>query len=145
MSRTRGHRPSRIPADGERFNDKLFVDLRDKVDVRGKRNGRLVAVDHHTDHTVIAPCPSRELSSRQEMANKMILQHQAAGVSCQLRGCARAEPKVREMGIAASNTRVWSAKGALRRTDGTCKVAFRLIVVNEREQLGRRFIILVSA
>ena len=53
-SRPRSHRPSCIPTDGERFNERLFVDLCDVVDVR------LVAVDQHTDYTVIAPCPSHE-------------------------------------------------------------------------------------
>ena len=34
-SRPRSNRPSRIPTDGERFNERLFVDLCDLVDVRG--------------------------------------------------------------------------------------------------------------
>ena len=34
MSRPRSNRPSRIPTD-ERFNERLFVDLCDPVDVRG--------------------------------------------------------------------------------------------------------------
>ena len=46
--------------DGERFNERLCVDLRDVVDVRGNRYWWLVAVDQHTDHTQIAPCPSHE-------------------------------------------------------------------------------------
>ena len=42
-SRPRSHRPSRIPTDGERFNERLFVDLCDLVDVRGNRYWWLVA------------------------------------------------------------------------------------------------------
>ena len=60
MSRPRSHRPSRIPTDGERFNERLFVDLSDVVDLRGHRYWWLVAVDQHADYTVIAPCPSYE-------------------------------------------------------------------------------------
>ena len=60
MSRTHSHRPSRIPTDGERSNGKLFVDLCDMVDVRAHRSWWLVAVDQHTDYTVIAPCSSHE-------------------------------------------------------------------------------------
>ena len=60
MSRPRSHRPSRIPTDGERLNERLFVDMCDVVDVRGNRYWWLVAVDQHTDYTVIAPCPSHE-------------------------------------------------------------------------------------
>ena len=37
MSRTSSHRPSRIPTDGKRFNEELFVDVCDLVDVRGNR------------------------------------------------------------------------------------------------------------
>ena len=57
-----GHptRPSRIPTDGERFNERRFVDLCDVVDVRGNRYWWLVAVDQHTDYTVIASCTSHE-------------------------------------------------------------------------------------
>ena len=64
MSRICSHRPSRILADGEHFNEKLFVDLCDPVNVRGNRHGWLMAVDQHT---VIAPCPSHE---SQAVANK---------------------------------------------------------------------------
>ena len=60
MSRTRSHRPSRIPTDGERFNERPFVDLCYLVDVRGNRYGWLVAVDQHTDFSVIAPFRSHE-------------------------------------------------------------------------------------
>ena len=60
MSRSRSHRPSRIPTDGERFNEELLVDLCDLVDVRGNRYWWFVAVDQHTDCTVIAPCASHE-------------------------------------------------------------------------------------
>ena len=60
MSRSRSHRLSRIPTDGERFNETLFVDLCDLVDVLGNRYWWLVAVDRHTDYTVIAPCPGHE-------------------------------------------------------------------------------------
>ena len=60
MSRPLSHRPSRTPTDGERFNERLFVDLCDVVDVRGNRFWWLVAVDQHTDFTVIAPCPRHE-------------------------------------------------------------------------------------
>ena len=35
MSGPRSHRPSRIPTNGERCNERLFVDLCDVVDVRG--------------------------------------------------------------------------------------------------------------
>ena len=38
----------------------LFVDLCDVVDVRGNSYWWLVALDQHTDFTVIAPCPSHE-------------------------------------------------------------------------------------
>ena len=41
------HRPSRIPTGGERFNEELFVDVCDLVDVRGNRYGWLVTVDQH--------------------------------------------------------------------------------------------------
>ena len=51
---------SRIPTDGERFSERLFVDLCDVVDVRGNRYWWLVAVNQHTDDTVLAPCPSHE-------------------------------------------------------------------------------------
>ena len=60
MSRPRSHRRSRIPTD-ERFNERLFVDLCDPVDVRGNRHWWLVAVDQHTDYTV----------ERQAVAKKM--------------------------------------------------------------------------
>ena len=53
MSRLHSHRPSRIPTVGERFNERLFVDLCDLADVRGNRYSWLVAVDQHTDYTVI--------------------------------------------------------------------------------------------
>ena len=53
-------RPHSYPTDGERFNERVFVDLCDVVDVRGNRYWWLVAVDQHTDNTVIAPCPSHE-------------------------------------------------------------------------------------
>ena len=43
LSRPRSHRPSRILADGERFDERLFVDLCDVV------YWWLVAVDQHTD------------------------------------------------------------------------------------------------
>ena len=67
MSRPRSHRPSRIPTDGERFNERLFVDLCDLVDVRGNRYWWFVAVDQHTEWTVIAPCRQpRESSLCQE-------------------------------------------------------------------------------
>ena len=59
MSRTRSHRPSRIPTDGERFNERLFVDLCDLVDVRGNRYWWLVAVDQPVSQP-------RESSSCQE-------------------------------------------------------------------------------
>ena len=49
-----------ISTDGERFNERLFVDLCDVVDVRGNRYWWLVAVDQHADCTVIAPCPSHK-------------------------------------------------------------------------------------
>ena len=84
MSRSRGHRPSRIPTDGERFNLMLFVDLCHLVDVHGKRFGWLVAVDQHTDCTVIAPCPSHE---SQAVAKKWRTK----------RGCSRAEPTGRRL------------------------------------------------
>ena len=58
MSRPCSHRPSRLPANGEHFNEKLFVDLCDLVDVRRNRYGWLVAVDRHIDSQVMAPCPS---------------------------------------------------------------------------------------
>ena len=60
MSRPCSHRPSRIPTDGERFNERPLVNLSDVVDVRGNRYWWLVAVDQHTDCAVIAPCPSHE-------------------------------------------------------------------------------------
>ena len=60
MCRPRSQRPSRTPTDGERFNERLFVDLCDVVDVRGNSYWWLVAVDQHTDYTVIAPCTSHE-------------------------------------------------------------------------------------
>ena len=60
ISRPRSHRPSRIPTDGECFNERLFVDLCDVVDVRGIRYWWLVAVDQHNNFSVIAPCPSHE-------------------------------------------------------------------------------------
>ena len=40
--------------------DRLFVASCDLVDVRGNRYWWPVAVDQHTDHTVIALCPSHE-------------------------------------------------------------------------------------
>ena len=51
MSRPRSHRPSRIQTNGERVNERLFVDLCDVVDVRGNRYWWLVAIDQHTDLT----------------------------------------------------------------------------------------------
>ena len=60
MIEPRSHRPSRIPTNGQRFNEKLFVDLRDVVDVCGSRYWWLVAVDQHTSCTVIATSPSHE-------------------------------------------------------------------------------------
>ena len=58
VSRSRSHRPCRIPTDEERFNERLFVDLCDVVDTRENRCGWLETVDHHTDFTMFAPCPS---------------------------------------------------------------------------------------
>ena len=49
MSRPHSHRPSPIPADGERFNERPFVDLCDVVDVQENRYWWLVAVGQHTD------------------------------------------------------------------------------------------------
>ena len=63
MSRPRSHGPSRIPTDGERFNERLFVNFCGVMDVRGNRYWWLVAVNQHTDYTVIAPCPSHESQS----------------------------------------------------------------------------------
>ena len=58
MSRPRSHRPSRIPTDGERFNERLFVVLCDVVDVRGNRYWWLVAVDqHHVPATRVKRLP----------------------------------------------------------------------------------------
>ena len=71
MSRAGSHRPSGIPTDGERFDERLFVDLCDLVDVRGNRYWWLVAVDQHTDCTVVAPCPSHE----SEAGAKKIFEH----------------------------------------------------------------------
>ena len=66
-SRARSHGPSRIPTDGERFNERLFVDLCDLVDVRGNRYWWLVAVDQHLDYTVVGTMSqSGESSSCQE-------------------------------------------------------------------------------
>ena len=47
------------------------MDLCDVVDVRGNRCWWLVAVDQHTDNTVIAPCPSHE----SQAVAKKIFQH----------------------------------------------------------------------
>ena len=69
MSRPRSHGAISDP-DTERFDEKLFVDLYELDDVRGNRYW-LVAVDQHTDCTVIARCPSHE---SQAVANK-ILRH----------------------------------------------------------------------
>ena len=52
MSRPRSHRPSHIPTDGEWICVMWWM--------RGNRYWWLVAVDQHTDYTVIAPCPSHE-------------------------------------------------------------------------------------
>ena len=52
MSCARSHRPSRIPTNGERFNERLFVDLCDLVDVRGNRHWWLVAVPSHESQAV---------------------------------------------------------------------------------------------
>ena len=68
MGGPRSHRPSRIPTDGERFNERLFVDFCGVVHVRGNRYWWLVAVDQHTDFLVTAPCPSHE---SQAVAKKM--------------------------------------------------------------------------
>ena len=62
MSRPSSHRPSRIPTDGERFNEELFVDVCDLVDVRGNRYAWLVVIDQHTDNTVFTG-GSRQLIS----------------------------------------------------------------------------------
>ena len=67
MSRPRSHRPSRIPTDGERFNERPSVDFCDVVGVRENGHEWLVAVDQHTDYTVMAPHPSHE---SQAVANK---------------------------------------------------------------------------
>ena len=48
------------PEEGECFKERLFVDLCDVADVHGNRDWWHVAVDQHTDYTVIAPCPSHE-------------------------------------------------------------------------------------
>ena len=112
------HRPSRIRADGEHFNEKLFVDLCDLVNVRGIRYGWLVAVDLHTDYTVIASCPSRK---SQAAAKKW-----------------RTEPVV---GYQTSNTSVWSYGKLAERGD----VVFHSNVENKGDQLARRFIVRVTA
>ena len=46
--------------DLQRFNERLLVDLCQVVEVRGNRYWSFVAVDQHTDYSVIAPCPSHE-------------------------------------------------------------------------------------
>ena len=71
MSRPHSHRPSRIPTDGERFNGRLFVDLCDMVDVGAHRYWWLVAVDQHTEYTVIVACSSHE----SQAVAKKILKH----------------------------------------------------------------------
>ena len=76
MSRPHSHRASRIPADGERFNERPFVDLCDVVDVRENRYWWLVAVGQHTDYTAIAPCPSHE---SQSVAKKIFKQLDSVG------------------------------------------------------------------
>ena len=58
MSGDCSHRPSRIPTDG--FHERQVVDVCDVVGVRGNTYWWLVAVDQHTDKTVIAPCLSHE-------------------------------------------------------------------------------------
>ena len=46
----RSNRPSRIPTDGERINERLCVNL---CDVRGSRYSGLLAVDQHTDEPLL--------------------------------------------------------------------------------------------
>ena len=60
MSRPRSHRPSRTVTNGGSFNERLFVDLCDVVDVRGNRSGWLGTVVQHSDYLVITPCPLHE-------------------------------------------------------------------------------------
>ena len=67
MSRPRSHRPSRTPTDGERFNERLFVDVCDVVDVRGNRYWWLVAVGQNTDYTDCPPCQPRGKKKNQTL------------------------------------------------------------------------------
>ena len=203
-SRSRSDRPSRTPTGGERFNDRLFMDL---CDVRGNRYWWLVAVGQHTDYTVIAPCPSHEsqavatkifkhwirwagpltseseawellrsslknsqcqelrckitaayspwqkgrveqrIATIKEVAGKSILQHHAAKrhVVCRLRGCPRTESKSREVGhLPATRLFVQRMKvyGELMEHE---EVVPHPKVLDEVDELARRFIFRASA
>ena len=120
MSRPCSHRPSRVPANGEHFNEKLFVNLCDLVEVRGNRYGWLVAVDRHTDYTVMAPCPSLESQAAAERWR--------TGRFCNIRWCVSEIVHAlnqRAGGCESpSNTSVWPANEGLRRTSGPRRSRF---------------------
>ena len=167
MSRPRGHKPSRIPMDGERSNERLCVDMCDVLDVRGNGHWWLVAVGQHTSYFVVAPCLSHESQAvatktfkhgirwagppdvlvcdgergsgaseffteklsvsgtqvqttaahspwqkgrvEQRIATIKEVAGKTSHVSCQQRGCPRAEPKSREVEHPPRDTSFWPA------------------------------------
>ena len=122
MSRPRSQRPSRLPTDGERFNEELLVDLCDLVDVRGNRYGWLVAVDQPLTTRCLRHCslwqkgrveqPSRKWRTRRFGNIKWrvsAVSHEVVHVGNQRAGGWEL----------TSNTSLQSANEGLPRTDGT--------------------------
>ena len=133
MSRSCSHRPSRILANREHFNEKLFVDLCDWVDKRGNRNEWLVAVDRHTDFTVIAPCPSHESRGATEKWRTerfCNIQWRVSVVGDEIVHALNQRAGGCE---SSSNTSAWSANEGLWHEAG------------KRDQLARRFVTQASA
>ena len=136
MSRTCSPRPSRIRANGEHFNEKLFVDLCDLVEVRGNRSGWLVAVDRHTDYAAIAPCPSHESQAAAEKWRTKPfgnIKWRASVVGYEI---VHALNKRAGGCESSSHTSVWSANEGLRRTGGTRRSRFPFERGRQRRPAG---------
>ena len=122
MSRSRSRRPSRLPTDGERFNEELFVDVCDLIDVRGNRDRWLVAVDQHTDNTAFAPC-SLWQKGRVERSLRRRRTKRFGNIKWQVSAVSHEVVHVGNLTAGGwefpSNTSVRSANEGLWRTEGT--------------------------
>ena len=108
--------PDVLVCDGERGLGAYEV-LTEKLSVSGTQVRTTAAYSPWQKGRV-----EQRIATIKEVAGKTMLQHQDVGgrrVSCQLRGCPRAEPKSREVGHPPSYTSFWPANECPRRTDGT--------------------------